>query len=442
MAIEDIFKQRKDFVSAPSEDTLQSFFSKMELKKKAEEPLDINTQEEIKQKFSPAPVEELPAFNIPTKTVSPEEIQKIKEQFQGQLQTAKPPEPRFTGYDISEQFQKVPETQRILTSEEIAKLAEDQMPKKTWKDYLPYLVPLAVEAIAGGGKSGGVSYGITGKMIFDDIAKEEKKRDKLETRITDLQKAKLARKPGKQEYSEIMGPSGEAILVPSEYAVGKQLYKAPVNTGTYQDKMALEAMKAAIQAKQDEGKATKEELKEKRNIERDLSQKWNTEKFTQGTKVIVDSYKALQDVDPYSKNPMKDIASIFKFMKSLDQDSAVREGEQDLVKGARSVKDVTNYLDEVLSGQRVLTPTQIQQMKEFSASQYQKRLETQKQVTDEKFVQQAKRYGVDPRAVVGNLSIGIPLLYQNRQTKRWHILNAKDEAEAASYIKAGAKRVK
>lgn len=57
-------------------------------------------------------------------------------------------------------------------------------------DWLTVLAPLATEAIFGGGKAGGVSYGIAGKNALDTVKENKARSNRLEDKLMDIEKAR------------------------------------------------------------------------------------------------------------------------------------------------------------------------------------------------------------------------------------------------------------
>ncbi len=105
-----------------------------------------------------------------------------------------------------------------------------------------------------------------------------------------------------------------------------------------------------------------------------------------------ESITAANGIDTMLKNPTAygDLSTMFTFMKSLDPDSVVREGEQLLFRKTGSVTDkAANALNRFVSGQ-TLTPEQRQSVGELS-----KKLATNRRLTYEEFakptLEQARR---------------------------------------------------
>lgn len=75
----------------------------------------------------------------------------------------------------------------------------------TFTDYLPYLAPIAVEALFGGGKTSGFSLGMSGKAILDKEAEAEKNLKSLEDKLMDMKALKSTVKYGTEEMDKEAG---------------------------------------------------------------------------------------------------------------------------------------------------------------------------------------------------------------------------------------------
>lgn len=95
-----------------------------------------------------------------------------------------------------------------------------------------------------------------------------------------------------------------------------------------------------------------------------------------------------------------DVAMIFGFMKTIDPDSTVREGEAATVQNTGSIPDrVVGLYNRALNGER-LTPKQRQEIVSAADSQFQTYEQGyQSRVSD--FVGMAEQYGLTPQNIVG-----------------------------------------
>lgn len=439
MKFEDLLKPSKaqeNYVMAPESEVpnkLQQFFAERTLEPKQEPAtpessvLSEQKKEAIKSVFKPPqqPVYENDGVDA-----------LLSKQTEQATKTQEPYIPDQT--DMYAQYAQ--QTQPVAASdlidmEKISSQVDSAMPEKSWADYIKYLAPLATEAVLGKGQTF-VSGGIASKMMKEDLAKDEARRKSLEEKLMEIQKARqlaAAKAAGRGLKTLEVDVNGKPIIMRAEEALGKQAWKKPETDG-FAQKVALEKLKANLRMKVAAGKATEAERKELRKIEMDLAQKWSTDPFTRDTRTVTDAYNKISKIDPYSKDPIKDIAVIFDFMKTLDPNSVVRESEQSLVMGARSAGEIIDNLSEVLTGERKLTPDQIKNIQKFASLNYQRRLESQKAMIDSDFTKRALSYGLDPDKVVGQLSLGVPLLWTNPKTGKTRVITA-DPAEVNELLK-------
>ncbi len=97
--------------------------------------------------------------------------------------------------------------------------------------------------------------------------------------------------------------------------------------------------------------------------------------------------------------PAADVAMIFAFMKMLDPESVVREGEQATAANARGVEDrVRSLYNRLIKGDK-LAPEQRLDFVSQARKIYQKRLQTQKSA-EQFYTGLSGQYGLDPQRVV------------------------------------------
>jgi hypothetical protein len=177
MNYQDLFKPRENYYEAIPSNTLNDFFKSRELRLKEETPIDEATTEEIKAKFSPAPpapVPQAPQAPMPQRDIASETMPQ-----QPEMQTMEQPQ---------EAIPRSPED--LIDIKRIRQLAEESMPKKTWKDVLPYLAPLAVEALMGSKNIGAAPAQIMAKGLLQDVADTEKRKLDLENKLIDIQRTR------------------------------------------------------------------------------------------------------------------------------------------------------------------------------------------------------------------------------------------------------------
>jgi len=78
----------------------------------------------------------------------------------------------------------------LIDVDKVRSQAASMMPERGWQDAIPALAPLALEALFGGGKSGGVSYGIAGKGLMDIEEDRVKRQRGLEDKLMEIEKAR------------------------------------------------------------------------------------------------------------------------------------------------------------------------------------------------------------------------------------------------------------
>jgi hypothetical protein len=281
-----------------------------------------------------------------------------------------------------------------------------------WASLLPALAPLATEMLMSGGGTAGESLGIAGSHLLTQEGKKETRKNELENKLLDMQKARdLAsiKASGKEKplttsnVLPIVGEDGKIRYEMVGESIGKEKpMDAPKGLSaeewnrrqnyTYRLKSGL---------KKDELSA--KEKKDNRDLEVKLSKEWSSDEFTKGTRKIADAYKRIEKIDPANTDRIEEMGAIFDLMKSLDPQSVVRESEQAMAINARSYSDVVNYFDSILSGESKLTKTQIQNIKKFATNLYRKRMESQKDL-DKGYTERAKRYSLNSENIVQNIS--------------------------------------
>lgn len=359
-----------------------------------------NRQEYVKSTTTKMPpVSKEPAMNVegdlkvktPVSTPRVEEIKKIFAPAAPEMAPIPPTTP-------------VPETP--------AKVPPAEEKGFDWASLLPALAPLATEALMSGGGTAGESLGIAGSHLLTQEGKKETRKNELENKLLDMQKARdLAsiKASGKEKplttsnTLPVVGEDGKIRYEMVGEAIGKEKpMDAPKGLSaeewnrrqnyTYRLKSGL---------KKDELSA--KEKKDNRDLEVKLSKEWSSDEFTKGTRKVADAYKRIEKIDPANTNRIEEMGAIFDLMKSLDPQSVVRESEQAMAINARSYSDVVNYFDSILSGESKLTKTQLQNIKKFATNLYRKRMESQSDL-DKGYTERAKRYSLNSENIVQNIS--------------------------------------
>jgi hypothetical protein len=148
-------------------------------------PLE-NRQEYVKTTSIPARNQVSQNLNIegivPSKAPVSPTLPKLKEIFSPQsIAPEQPQQPTYTPPVA---------TSDLVDMEKIRGQVDGMMPERGMSDWLSVLAPLATEALFGKGQAGGVSYGIAGKAAADMVSKDETRRNKLEDKLMDIEKAR------------------------------------------------------------------------------------------------------------------------------------------------------------------------------------------------------------------------------------------------------------
>lgn len=279
-----------------------------------------------------------------------------------------------------------------------------------WASLLPALAPLATEMLMSGGGTAGESLGISGSHLLTQEGKKETRKNELENKLLDMQKARdlasIKAESKGQKYLEVKGPNGEPIITPSGEAAYKEAWKAapkPPSGLTDEEWKKRQDYTYRLKSGLKKDELSAKEKKENRDLEVKLSKEWSSDEFTKGTRKVADAYKRIEKIDPANTNRIEEMGAIFDLMKSLDPQSVVRESEQAMAINARSYSDVVNYFDSILSGESKLTKTQLQNIKKFATNLYRKRMESQSDL-DKGYTERAKRYSLNSENIVQNIS--------------------------------------
>ena len=116
-------------------------------------------------------------------------------------------------------------TSDLVDMEKIRGQVDGMMPERGMSDWLSVLAPLATEAVFGKGQAGGVSYGIAGKAATDIVGKDETRRNKLEDKLMEIEKAR-AKGLSKQFQSKNVfdKESGKTYFINYDTSTGHYTY--------------------------------------------------------------------------------------------------------------------------------------------------------------------------------------------------------------------------
>ncbi len=363
-----------------------------------------------------------------TPKIIPEEAQKIMQQMM------MPQEQQEVG----------PQAQRSIDLKGIRETVDKEGPNASLADFLVGLIPVVGDAMAGGQ---GFALDSSSKYYLDKDKSITDRKNKLEDKLLEIERSRMSAKAkadAKTKAAEKLPTTSNVLPIQTEdgvkyewvdKAVG-QLRPETKTTGlTLDDRLKLESEKARLKGIQNKTKREQEDLKRIQDMEKYYGTERSKDPFTRDTRKVAGAYNNLVKIDPNSKDPMRDIGVVFEFMKTLDPGSVVRESEQSLVMGARSVGDFVANVEDMVTRNQKLTPDQIRNIQKFASLQYKRRLDTQKQTVDDRYLGIAKKYKLDPSVIVDSLSVGTPLIWKNK------IISVPDD-KVQDAIKAGAIEVK
>jgi uncharacterized membrane protein len=205
-------------------------------------PLE-NRQKYVETTSMPAKNQSSEVLNVegivsPKAPVSPT-LPKLKEMFSTQPVAEQPQQPTYTPPVA---------TSDLVDMEKIRGQVDGMMPERGMSDWLSVLAPLATEAIFGGGKAGGVSYGIAGKAATDIVGKDEARRSKLEDKLMDIERARAiagAKSKSKDGLVEV-DVEGKPIFKRESGAEGLQAWKKPELAGINRGEIAALGREQAL----------------------------------------------------------------------------------------------------------------------------------------------------------------------------------------------------
>lgn len=362
------------------------------------------------------------------------------------VQTQMTPEATTTPAAIAEapKAMNLPRMEESMTTRQTVKPTMRQPSSGiTDTDLLVGLAPLVTSLFAGGQLGEGVD--VAGKYYTGLATDDKKRRQTLEDKLMQLE---LKRKglsgsklPTASNLVPVVGEDGVTRYKWVSDAAGEKVATKPKTGFSLEDQMSLLKYKAALAKDMNKFKEQGKKIKEMSDKEISLSSERSKDPFTRDTRKVVSAYNNLVNIDPNSKDPIRDIGVVFEFMKTLDPGSVVRESEQSLVMGAKSIGDFVSNLQDMMTKNRKLTPEQVENIKKFAAINYSKRIESQKNVVDARYLRLAEKYGLDPSVIVDTLSVGTPLIWTDRVTGKAKIINVPDD-QLEEALRLGAQRVK
>jgi len=160
------------------------------------------------------------------------------------------------------------------------------------------------------------------------------------------------------------------------------------------DSIEAQALRAAFKASKEPAISPSDIT----GIERDLRNQ-----FAQRSVKFVTAKAALKKVLTSEQTPIGDLAKTVAFMKTIDPDSAVLQGEQATAQSAGSVPDkLINLYNKLLGTGEMLTPTQRANMDNQALKNFNALVPAQRQL-QKFFTDTSKRSGADSKNVVLDL---------------------------------------
>jgi hypothetical protein len=164
-----------------------------ELKKFANRPITQKEVEEVKSKYTLQPDVTVAVGNAQLEpTASMTETTQPVQPSKETINTPTAPMPMPSIKEVATEYLS-PST-NIENIKNIKQQVASLKKSPEFTDYLPYLAPLAVEALFGGGKAGGVSAEIAGKALLGDEARKEANLKSLEDKLMDMKTLKTTTK--------------------------------------------------------------------------------------------------------------------------------------------------------------------------------------------------------------------------------------------------------
>lgn len=194
---------------------------------------------------------------------------------------------------------------------------------------------------------------------------------------------------------QTVGEDGEPVYTRVEDAVGQKVPKKTPSAGlSLQERMDLEAHKAKLR---ENLKKVPQTFKNEKDLRHDYSQ----DPITKETKARLSSWTSIDRIAKSPQTGANDISLIFAYMKMIDPESVVREGEQATARNAGAIPDnIRNLYNRMVRGEDVLLPRKTRANFITEASNlYKAQLTLQGQV-DADYRRMAQQYGLSPDNVL------------------------------------------
>lgn len=185
-------KEPTNYVEQASQDPIAKFLEEKAMKsQKVKQPITPEKEQIIKKNFSinPQVQQKVQMESQPESPVQQEDTQ-VQQPYQ---EPAPQPDWNIPSETIEESinYETLPEEFKKNKDLSLSDRAEKMLPERTWKDFLPYLAPLLVEGLMGVNAD---AAGISGKALLDAEQKRMQRKQSLEDKLLDMEKARLLRK--------------------------------------------------------------------------------------------------------------------------------------------------------------------------------------------------------------------------------------------------------
>lgn len=185
-------KEPTNYVEQASQDPIAKFLEEKAMKsQKVKQPITPEKEQIIKKNFSinPQVQQKVQMESQPESPVQQEDTQ-VQQPYQ---EPAPQPDWNIPSETIEESinYETLPEEFKKNKDLSLSDRAEKMLPERTWKDFLPYLAPLLVEGLMGVNAD---AAGISGQALLDAEQKRMQRKQSLEDKLLDMEKARLLRK--------------------------------------------------------------------------------------------------------------------------------------------------------------------------------------------------------------------------------------------------------
>lgn len=285
--------------------------------------------------------------------------------------------------------------QELPISEPIRQPAEAPKPEEAtdWRAWLTLLTPLATGALTGQMDAGG-RYGA--KAIEQEVARrdaldkgaieQQRSLELMLAKVKAKEEAKSAGKPlTKSNFLEVDENGVNKYVKADEYA-GQPMISKSLSGLTFEQRKELESLKASLK------KGKGEDLAKKEKDVNPIRQQYL--KQSQDTIDIQNSLSSLVELANSPQTGPRDVGIVFRWMKTFDPGSVVREGEQATANNSGSIpENVRNFYNRIVGGKQKIDHAVIGDMVSAAKRNYEGALISQKN-TDKYFNNITARSGL------------------------------------------------